>query len=263
MKSPGCTSRARWMAKCIYCLKIYLYRKEFKLPPPTEKFIREICKFTLKIYLKHWFTCPSAIKAPLNDLNLLKSLVNYESVNKEMSETAFHSFSHQQWYLNESLVGAAFFDERISMKDKRKMVTALQSEPRNTDNRITIPRKDLMEKEIHSFVSKRTLEFLTDCGINLSWLNKDPISWPCDKDYKIGKIFFEKLSVVNDAAERGIKLMHSLRKSTSCEQKLQDKIQVIEQNRKDYPNCKKSTILGQVPKKSEKVLGSLRKGEKI
>ena len=31
--APGAYHRARWMAKLIYCLKIYLYRSQFRLTP--------------------------------------------------------------------------------------------------------------------------------------------------------------------------------------------------------------------------------------
>lgn len=44
--------RARWMAKSIYCLKIFLFRHQFKLTKKEEKGIKDICNFTVTIYVK-------------------------------------------------------------------------------------------------------------------------------------------------------------------------------------------------------------------
>lgn len=48
---PGAFSRARWMARGIYCLKIFLFRKVFSLMPSEEKSIAEICTFIVLIYI--------------------------------------------------------------------------------------------------------------------------------------------------------------------------------------------------------------------
>ncbi len=41
--SPGADHRARWMAKGIYCLKIYLFREQFRLTTQEGAALRRIC----------------------------------------------------------------------------------------------------------------------------------------------------------------------------------------------------------------------------
>jgi hypothetical protein len=68
------------MAKAIYSLKVYLFREQFKLTKKEEKGIREICVFTVRVYVKFWFQAASACRAPRNDQ--LKDLKKYEKLNQ-------------------------------------------------------------------------------------------------------------------------------------------------------------------------------------
>lgn len=68
---PGAYHRARWMAKIIYCLKIYLFRSQFNLTEREIKGLRDFNLFIVSCYLKAWFTAPSPSASPRNDLQLL------------------------------------------------------------------------------------------------------------------------------------------------------------------------------------------------
>ena len=59
---------------------------------------------------KVWFQAPSSVSAPRNDLHLLKMLEDFPS--KEISTAATTIFSRHPWYLSETLVGFAFFDNQ-------------------------------------------------------------------------------------------------------------------------------------------------------
>lgn len=49
---PGAYHRARWMAKAIYCLKIYMSRSVFSLTASEEKSLSEICRFLILVYVR-------------------------------------------------------------------------------------------------------------------------------------------------------------------------------------------------------------------
>jgi len=72
-RSPGGLHRARWMAKAIYYLKIYLFRGQFKLTEKEYAGICDICIFTVRIYIKYWFEAASAIYSPRKYLESKKS----------------------------------------------------------------------------------------------------------------------------------------------------------------------------------------------
>jgi hypothetical protein len=69
---PGAMHQVRWMSRAIYCLKIYIFRKQFSLSSSEKNTIRNICVFIIRFYLKAWFNCTMPAKAPANDLNFIK-----------------------------------------------------------------------------------------------------------------------------------------------------------------------------------------------
>lgn len=102
---PAGLHRARWMAKAIYSLKIFLFRDQLKMSKKEQKGIKDICVFTVRIYVKYWYEAQSAPFAPGNDLQLLKDLKLYEDINPLISKVAIKKIMGQLWYLSEELVG--------------------------------------------------------------------------------------------------------------------------------------------------------------
>ncbi|GLH15871.1 Mediator of RNA polymerase II transcription subunit 1 [Gryllus bimaculatus] len=73
-KAPGAIHRARWLAKAIYSLKIYMMQDEFTLPQREKKSLGRICIFIVTVYIFQWYQAPFATDAPKNDLAFLKEL---------------------------------------------------------------------------------------------------------------------------------------------------------------------------------------------
>lgn len=73
--APGAMHHARWMAKVLYAIKLWLFRQQFKLAAREEKGVRDLALFAVRVYLKAWFTAPSAVTAPLSDLQLMNELL--------------------------------------------------------------------------------------------------------------------------------------------------------------------------------------------
>ncbi|KAL4141447.1 hypothetical protein QTP88_004085 [Uroleucon formosanum] len=181
-KKPGAIHHARWMAKAIYSLKIYLFREQFRLTVKEETALRNICIFIIRLYIKSWFDAPSAIKAPFQDLTFIKNLLNYIAIDKDTSQIAIKKFCGHLWYLSAELCGFAFFDEAVSIDTKRKMVKALNNEKStstmlSTTQRIIISPKnanELLEKEIENFVCVKTNNLFKRFAINTDFLKLDP-----------------------------------------------------------------------------------------
>ncbi|CAB0004048.1 unnamed protein product [Nesidiocoris tenuis] len=143
--APAGLHRARWMAKGIYAIKVYMFRGEFKMTKKEEVAITELCMFVVSIYVYHWFQAPSCRFAPRNDLKLLKDLKAYNKVNEAIAEVALKKFSGHLWYLSEVLVAFAFFDENVPLETKTKMVQALENEGQeDTLRRITIDSRTII-----------------------------------------------------------------------------------------------------------------------
>ena len=74
-------------------------------------------------------------------------------------------------------------------------------------------------------------------------LQKDPLEWEDDNSFQIGLEMIKKIKVVNDTAERGVKLMEDHNKILSrSEEEKQYILQIVSEYRKKYPDSMKSTL---------------------
>lgn len=234
---PGALHLARWMAKGIYCLKILMFRNQF--PEITELEINglvEVTGFVIKCYAFFWFNSDKAEQAPLNDILFLRNLEDYKKINAQIADRAITKFINHLYYLNEECVAFSLFDDRIDFETKNKMskkiLTFMEEENLEEEE---ILKKFLIKKEnLNTFfakdnssilielVSKNTKSVFKRFQISMDFLQKDPSSWKDCEDYRKGKFIIQKLKVVNDCAERGIKLVEDYHeKITKDEQQRQ------------------------------------------
>jgi len=213
--APGAIHHARWMAKALYVLKIYLFRDQFRLTAYENRGIRDVCVFIVRLYVKAWFTAPDAISAPRNDLDFLQNLKAYEDINSAISKAAVTKFSGHLWYVSEELVALALFDSVISTDTKRAMARAI-SEAEGTENppkRIKIVTNSIKDMALTNFVTTNTMNFCRCLDITTDFLQADPDAWKPRDDYAKAIDITRSLKVVNDTAiegcgsHRGIQLL--------------------------------------------------------
>lgn len=247
-RACGATSHARFMSKCIYSLKIFLFRDHFKPFTPRElKCIREICIFVVKLYIKFWFRCTNAIAAPNQDLMFLREAFEYEQTNTAVSKAVVDKLKNHLWYLSPQKVALAFLDPNVSLEMKRKMVKRLTAkDPVVTllENRKHLNPKRLLKCDLSDFVSSKTKDFFSIFGHSTDFFELDPSEWADNDQYQTAFDFFNNLFVVNDTAERGIKFL----KDYNCvltrdEDEFQLILQVVDAYRKMYPSHKKSALM--------------------
>jgi len=73
-KKPGAISNARWMQKVIYSFKMFLYQDQLHYSGETKDQLKSFVMFSTLLYVPVWFNAPSAVNAPVNDLQLFKDL---------------------------------------------------------------------------------------------------------------------------------------------------------------------------------------------
>ena len=98
-KAPGAYHLARWMAKALYCLKIFSFRKQFKITKHEDNALKRICCFIIICYVVSWFSTSNAVTAPMNDITFLKKLEIYKKDDKEVVEKAL--ISHKSFMVFE------------------------------------------------------------------------------------------------------------------------------------------------------------------
>lgn len=104
----------------IYRFKIFYFKISFSVRQRKLTAFRDICIFLVNIYVRTWFRAPFAIEAPLNDYNLLKSLVKYPDY--DISRITINKLCGHLWYIAPETIALAFFDSRISKETKLKMI---------------------------------------------------------------------------------------------------------------------------------------------
>lgn len=119
-RTCGATSHARFMSKCIYCIKIYLFRDHFKLTMNELNCVRDMSVFVVKLYIKQWYCCTNAIESPNQDLNFLRKAFEYAKIDKTVSAAVVEKLQNHLWYLTPQTVALAFFDKNVSLETKKK-----------------------------------------------------------------------------------------------------------------------------------------------
>lgn len=245
IQAPGAYTRARFMNRIIYCLKIYLYRAQLDVEPATMLGIKRFLVFVIKAYLEYWFGCMDGIRAPRNDLQFLKSLADLHEAMPILANSTYTKMCNHLWYLSETLIAFAFFDENVSIEDKRLMVQSLgRNSTSNSPNRAKIDEdiRNIGNYGLSDFVTAQTLEFFTIIQVNPIFFTVDPVEWNENESYISAREAVKTFPVVNDAAERSIALFQNYRDKAKGEQQLANLLQVAEEERHKYKRLRKSEI---------------------
>src|ERR1043165_4731714 len=119
--------RARYMARVIYGMKIFLFRNNaFRLTARELNGLKELCIFGVKLYIRSWLSSRLEISAPKNDLLLERRLL---VSGDRISLAALKKLKGHFWYLSEELIGFSFFDDSFSVEEKKKTVLRLDTSP--------------------------------------------------------------------------------------------------------------------------------------
>ncbi|ESO02978.1 hypothetical protein HELRODRAFT_173812 [Helobdella robusta] len=256
--APGAFHHARWMAKAIYSLKINLFREQFQLTNFEKQGFHDICLFIINIYVKVWLNAPKSALAPNQDLQLLKSLVNYNKVNKFISDISVSKFINHLWYLNPEQAVFSLFDDSLSNCVKKRMATKLISQA-NEDEELDDycdmkpliklnEVSEILDKNVDHFISSQSINFLKRFNINDQFLHTNPELWSNNEEYLKSKKIVDGLKVTNDTAERGVKLITDYNSCiTKDEKQKQFLLQVIAECRTKFPCCSKASLSEPLP----------------
>ena len=149
LNKPGATSKARWMGKWLYGLKMALLEEQIKQLSPNKMYtrhrppkIKQFLDFIVHIYVPWWFTCSISAAAPCNDLLLIKNLNRYMDVNNNVAQAALKAFKRHLWYLVLDLVPLALFDNNLQSEQKQLLANAILQQPKD----VVYESRSLLEK---------------------------------------------------------------------------------------------------------------------
>lgn len=260
---PGARHHSRWMSKLLYSIKMVMLRKKIEEELPrnaiffrgqADKMVKFV-HFIVLCYVPWWLTAPVASLAPHNDFVMLKTLHDYRLVDETSSAAATVAFSRHYWYLSEENVVVALFSSAVDLEVKAKMVEKLKTFPAtnvptkrfgNYHGKPSFPIESNidLEGDLSQFVGSDSMFFFSLLRIPHtgphSLLEKPVRLWENDPDYLQAKETVDHLLVVNDAAERGVKLAYDFLDTAKSEGRFQDVLQVVENSRSEKPDQRRN-----------------------
>lgn len=150
-----------------------------------------------------------------------------------------HTVSYNTWQSLPSerrgeLFSRFLFDDRVTVEEKRLMVTAHRENDGSEDppKRIS-PFTQPLTKGLNDLVTKSTHTLLKLLDLQEEFFDHDPSDWGRLESYKRNQEVARSVKVVNDLAERGVALIQEFNSSlTRNEEQKQFLLQVIEEHRK-------------------------------
>ena len=136
VRKPGALHRARFMASCLYLIKICMFQMQFETPLKNIQDALIICEYVVLIHAQYFLKCPLASCAPRIDRDFLNDIVGYKQcfdINSRqyvMIDAIQVSYKNHLWYLTSELVVFSFFDEELSDIERQKMAAKLLTFPR-------------------------------------------------------------------------------------------------------------------------------------
>jgi hypothetical protein len=260
-KKPGALHKARWMAKLLYSIKICLLEQHIaKLPKGTITAMHQVAKirdfvnFATLIYSSWWMSCNMAVDAPWHDLKLIHNLLRYEAVNATVAKSALRAFKQHLWYLTAEMVPLALFSQLVPAAERRALADRLLAIKPLTASLKPVQRygtgfgKPAFPPEVTEsttladLVGPDSWYTIHILQVDTSFFSEDTDLWPDDPAYQASKANVLAINVVNDCAERGVKLSSDFLSAAKSEEHYQNVLQVVEQDRKKQPNLRKRKL---------------------
>lgn len=243
LRQPGAVHHARWIAKAIYLLKIGILHEQVSMSRAEKRGVQRGCLFVSLVYSSYWHEAPLPLHAPWNDVQLAATLDKYP--DRPLATAASKALYRHLWYLSEQVVGLAFFDSRVPDEERRQMAAALSRPARKGAKKLE--GKGLkLDGTLHGRVTSKTKSLFDLLGASPD-LTRPVREWDLDPAYKLARERAAALSVVNDAAERGIALIEKFNNSiTRDEQQKQYLLKLVHRHRQLVGREKKADLAKKV-----------------
>lgn len=138
-------------------------------------------------------------------------MVQYKKIDFDVADAALNTFQGHYWYLVEETVVFSIFGELpYTEKDKIAKTLCSYKIPQDFERGQPIFPKLKQGTKIHQLIGPKSWFIFKILGSSYEWLKSPSISWKSINEYsKIQKIL-ASTKVVNDTAERGVKLIQDL-----------------------------------------------------
>ena len=203
------------------------------------------------MYCSWWFTCTSAVDAPYHDLKFYQKLLEYKAVDASISLSALKAFGRHLWYLTAEMVPLSLFSNKVPAEEKRSIADRLLSIkpseiPNSPVNRFgtgygkpKFPTNISHSTTLTNLIDQDSWFFFKLLQIDSEFLALDVDTWQSTSSYQRALQNVQAINVVNDGAERAVKLSSDFLSAAHSEEHYQNVLQIVETERISLPNLRK------------------------
>lgn len=244
---PGAIHQARWMACNIYATKMFMFHDQMAYDYEVTSKLKRVNMFLSLFYTSNWMKASIGADAPINDLQLVKDMIAYIDIDREVAQAVLQKLENHYWYLTEEIVPFALFSTLPAMTVtlKQDIASKILDSPVPDHLRLGKPlfRKVSRDTTLADLIGPESHTLFQSLNIGTGWLAKPVEDWSSEAEFQTAEKFVRSVKVVNDAAERGVKLISDFSTiiTTDPEQR-QALLQAVENHRKKFPDFKKKTL---------------------
>lgn len=190
------------------------------------------------------------MNAPWNDLALYKDILKYKEVNSTISSSAQKAFKRHFWYLTAEMVTLSLFSDIVPSEELRYLADCLLAVQATQENvtpthrygrglgKPKFPDVSLTTR-LGDLVNEDSWFLFGLLQLDRSFLEENVENWKELPTFANDKKKIGAITVINDCAERGVKLSSDFLAASTTEKHYQNVLQVVEQDRKNKPNLRK------------------------
>jgi hypothetical protein len=217
MERPGAFHHARFMAKSIYYIKMYMLLPQLLnrslITQLQANQIERMATFIFLIYGQYFLQTALTAAAPRLDLDFWRNAIKYSYVDNDISDAVVKSVHRQMFYLAEETVMFALCDDNTSFVEKKEIVEALLESDRP---QTFLPMKPMFkidkllgkshdEPHLRDFVGPRSWLIFDLLNVDVQWMESSPEDWINYPEYVRFCSLVNGIICVNDVAERNVK----------------------------------------------------------
>jgi len=179
-------------------------------------------------------------------------MLEYAVISPEISQSAIHAFKLHLWYLTTEMVPLALWSNKVPAADRRALADSLLAvKPSNAlmtpQNRFgtgfgkpRFPNEAItVSTTLADLVGADSWFIFNGLELDSEFLIHDVADWSNSASYNSSLLNLNAINVVNDCAERGVKLSSDFLASSKGEGHYQNVLQVVEKDRRRQPDLRK------------------------
>ena len=181
----------------------------------------------------------------------MNDMLMYRERECAVADACIASCQRHLWYITPQLLPMILCDDGTEPEMRESVAKRLLSIPRHLNiqpGKPTFPHIEVVGNQFH--ISKTMLNekswllfnLLKFSDEDMKWLDQPHTEWEAYPGYTKLFNFVNNMKVVNDIAERGIKLISDFANKCTDEQQRQSLLQVVEFHRNEFKDYTKKTL---------------------